>query len=167
MSVFENTVMVNRRPSYGQLFLKYLCFVVTVFFAMGIIVISPMLFFLPTIIMAFLTYQANASCSLEYEYTYIDGELDIAKIKAKRKRKELAQVDLDNLILIAPKGSGELNAYHNDKDTKILDATSKRPDHKVYEVVYRKNSSQFIIYFEPDENLLNLIRTKYMSKVIL
>ena len=81
MSVFENTVMVNRRPSYGQLFLKYLCFVVTVFFAMGIIVISPMLFFLPTIIMAFLTYQANASCSLEYEYTYIDGELDIAKIK--------------------------------------------------------------------------------------
>ena len=40
MSVFENTVMVNRRPSYGQLFLKYLCFVVTVFFAMGIIVFS-------------------------------------------------------------------------------------------------------------------------------
>lgn len=167
MSVFENTVMVNRRPSYGQLFLKYLCFAVTVFLAIGVIYVSPLLFFIPTVLMAFVTYQVHTSCSLEYEYTYIEGELDIAKIKAKRKRKELAQIDLDNLILIAPKGSGELNTYHNNKENKVLDATSKRPDCKVYEIVYRKNSSQFIVYFEPDENILNLIRARYMSKVIL
>ena len=167
MSVFENTVMVNRRPSYGQLFLKYLTFIVTVFLAVGTIMVSPMLLFIPTVIMAFLTHLAYCACFVEYEYTYIEGELDIAKIKAKRKRKEIAQIDLDNLILIAPTGSGELNAYHQGNVAYSYDATSKKSDGKVYEMVYRRNNTQAILYFEPNDNILNLIRTKHMSKVIL
>lgn len=167
MSVFENTVLVDCRPSYGQIFLKYLTFILTVFLAVETVMVSPMLFFIPTAVMAFLTHLAYSACMTEYEYTYMDGELDIAKIKAKRKRKEIEQIDLENLILVAPKGSNELNNYHRSNETKIYNATSRKPNRKTYEIVYRKNNTQSIISFEPDDNMLDLIRSKHMSKVIL
>ena len=102
MSIFENTVMIKKRPSYGQLFAQYLLIALTILSALGTILFSPLGLFVPTVLFAVFAYFMHGSCDMEYEYTYIEGELDIDKIKAKRKRKKVAKIDLDELILIAP-----------------------------------------------------------------
>ena len=167
MSIFENTVMVTRRPSYGQLFAKYLFIVLAVVCGVGTLIISPLGLIVPTILFVVFAYLMMGVCDVELEYTYIEGELAIDKIKAKRKRKKIAKIDLEDLILIAPAGSGELNSYYQSNDLKKIDATSKKADRKIYDLVYRHNNSNEIISFEPDQNMLDAIRVKHMRKVIL
>lgn len=93
MSIFENTVMIKKRPSYGQLFAQYLLIALTILSALGTILFSPLGLFVPTVLFAVFAYFMHGSCDMEYEYTYIEGELDIDKIKAKRKRKKVAKID--------------------------------------------------------------------------
>ena len=167
MSIFENTVMIKKRPSYGQLFAQYLLIALTILSALGTILFSPLGLFVPTVLFAVFAYFMHGSCDMEYEYTYIEGELDIDKIKAKRKRKKVAKIDLDELILIAPQGSGELNQYRGNSDVNKLKAVSGRPDAKIYDVVYRDNNTIHIISFEPDEKMIDTLHKRYMRKVIL
>ena len=82
MSIFENTVMIKKRPSYGQLFAQYLLIALTILSALGTILFSPLGLFVPTVLFAVFAYFMHGSCDMEYEYTYIEGELDIDKIKA-------------------------------------------------------------------------------------
>ena len=42
MSIFENTVMIKKRPSYGQLFAQYLLIALTILSALGTILFSPL-----------------------------------------------------------------------------------------------------------------------------
>lgn len=167
MSIFENTVMIKKRPSYGQLFLQYLFIAFAILCGLGTITISPLGLFVPTVLFAFFAYLMHGSCDVEYEYTYIEGELDIDKIKAKRKRKKVAKIDLDELILIAPEGSGELNQYYRTSDSKKKKAVSGKPNAKIYDVVYRENNTTSIISFEPDEKMLDTLRKRYTRKVLL
>lgn len=165
MSIFENTVMVKRKSSYVQLFIKYLLFVLTALFFIASMFISPLLFVF-FIALGVASYFYMLSSDLEFEYTYIEGELAIDKIKAKRKRKKVTKIDMDELMLIAPKGHRDLNSYYNNKDCKQVNATSNDSTHKVYDAVYRHGSSMEIISFEPDENILDKIRVKHPRKVI-
>lgn len=167
MSIFENTVMIKKRPSYGQLFAQYLLIALAVLCGIGTLTISPLGLFIPTVLFAVFAYVMHGSCDMEYEYTYIEGELDIDKIKAKRKRKKVAKIDLDELILVAPAGSGELNQYSRNNDVKKLKAVSGRPDAKIYDIVYRDNNTIHIMSFEPDEKMIDTIHKRYMRKVIL
>ena len=74
---------------------------------------------------------------------------------------------MEELMLIAPKGSAELNGYYNNKDCKRIDATSNEPNRKLYDAAYRSGSSLEILTFEPDSNILDKIRLKYPRKVIM
>lgn len=165
MSIFENTVMVKRKASFAQLFLKYLLYVLTALFFLASIVISPLLFVL-FIALGVASYFYTLSSDLEYEYTYIEGELAIDKIKSKSRRKKVTKIDMDELMIIAPKGHRELNSYYNNKDCKQINVTSNEPGRKIYDAAYRHGSSMEIISFEPDDNILDKIRTKYPRKVI-
>ena len=166
MSIFENTVMIQRKSSYAQLFVKYLLIVLTVIALLASLFLIPILIF-PTILLGVGAYFAMFSAETEFEYTYIEGELAIDKIKAKRRRKKVAKIDMEELMIIAPKGSGELNSYYQNKDCKHVDASANEPDHKIYDAVYRHGSSMEILSFEPDQNILDKIRMKYPRKIIM
>lgn len=167
MSIFENTVMVNKRPSYWQVFFRYLFIVLAALCAFGTLFLSPLLFVTPTVLFLCFAYLLHNASDVEYEYTYIEGELDIDKIKAKRKRKKVAKIDLDELILIAPHGSDELNQYSRSSDCKRINATSRKQGKKIYDVVYHHDSTTELVSFEPNEKMLETIRTRHPRKVII
>ena len=48
--------------------------------------------------------------NVEYEYVFVNGDLDIDKIMNKARRKRMFSVDADQMELLAPVGSVELNA---------------------------------------------------------
>lgn len=161
----EKLVIVPRRRSAGKKILTILLFVVTcVLFLLAIA--APVLFIVPAAILAVAWYLVAFQSDIEYEYTYYDGELRFAKIRAKRKRKNLANVEMDNVTIIAPQGDRSVYKYENEQQSEYRDLTSAVPGAKVYELIFKGEKGMCRYEFEPDEEMLDEISVKYPRSVI-
>ena len=154
-----------RRSTKGLLMLAVAIAVIIVGVA-GFVIFHPLFFFV-VVAGGFLTWAVVKYGDLEYEYTYIEGQLDIDRIYGKSRRKSMAKIDMEDLLLIAPEGSGELSSYERDPNVKRLDCSSLMPDHKKYKAVYKADKTTVIVTFEPDQNILDKIRVRNARKVIL
>jgi len=128
--------------------------------------VSPVLFSLPALIFTFIWVWQNFYANIEYEYTYYEGELRLAKIINKAKRKNLAALDMEDVLAIAPKGDRSVYKYENDHSLKYKDLTSQDPMAKVYELVFKGEKDMCRWEFEPDEEMLDAIRVKYPRTVV-
>ena len=111
-------------------------------------------------------YLFKIASQIEWEYTYIEGRLSFARIKAKRKRKNVAKIEMEEVVLIAPSTAHELYNYHNNNQVSVKDCSSKQSGAKTYEVIYKNGSGLGDIIFEPDENMLDMICNRNAKKVI-
>jgi len=128
--------------------------------------ISPTLFFVPALIFIFIWAWQNFYSNIEFEYTYYDGELRLAKIKNKAKRKNLAAINMDDVLAIAPKGDRSVYKYENDHSLKYKNLTSEDALAKVYVLVFKGEKDMCRWEFEPDEEMLDAIRVKYPRTVV-
>ena len=128
--------------------------------------VSPVLFSVPALIFTFIWVWQNFYANIEYEYTYYEGELRLAKIINKAKRKNLAALDMEDVLAIAPKGDRSVYKYENDHSLKYKDLTSQDPMAKVYELVFKGEKDMCRWEFEPDEEMLDAIRVKYPRTVV-
>ena len=167
MSIFENTVMVSQKVSTARKAAVCACAGLTVAALVAAIILNPYLFMIPALLFAVLWYFVRKFGEIEYEYTYIDGELDIDRIRSKSRRKGVASIDMEDLLMIAPQGSGELNNSYRDDSAAKKDCSSRTADAKKYDVVFKSGKGISIITFEPDQNMLDMIRIKNARKVIL
>ena len=151
MSIFENTVLVDKKVSVVNVILRYLCIALAIFCVLVSIIVYPGILLVPAIIFAVFWYLLKIASQIEWEYTYIEGRLSFARIKAKRKRKNIAN---------------ELYNYHNNNQLSVKDCSSKQPGAKTYEVIYKNGSGLGDIIFEPDENMLDMICNRNAKKVI-
>ncbi len=102
--------------------------------------------------------------SIEYEYLYLNGNLDIDKIIAKQKRKQAFTTNINEMIVIAPLNSGEVQPYQG---VKVTDYTSGNGQQKVYKMVTMKDSQKVAILIEPNEAILNAMRMIAPRKVFI
>lgn len=169
MSIFENTILVERKISAANTIGRICCIaLIAVFLILSFTPVAPLLFVIPAILVAVVFYFLHMETQVEYEYTYIEGRLSFAKITAKRKRKELAEVDMENLLLLAPADAPELMTYHSgSKKAAAADYTSGKGAQDVYEVVYKRGEDTAAIRFQPDANMLALIQKGNMQQVIV
>lgn len=128
--------------------------------------VSPVLFSVPALIFTFIWVWQNFYANIEYEYTYYEGELRLAKIINKAKRKNLAALDMEDVLAIAPKGDRSVYKYENDHSLKYKDLTSQDPMAKVYELVFKGEKDMCRWEFEPDEEMLSAIQVKYPRTVV-
>ncbi len=167
MGIFENTILVNKKVSAGNLVGRILCLILIAFCLLVSFTILPGILLAPAVLIGVIYYFLFIESQTEYEYTYIEGRLSFAKIKAKRRRKELARVEMEEMLLIAPSGAGELRAYHGDRTVSRKDFSSRNASAKTYEVVYKLGEGIALIVFEPDRNMLELMRSRNGHKVVL
>ncbi len=167
MGIFENTILVNKKVSAGNLIGRILCIILSGFCFLISLTILPGLLFIPALLFGALYYFLYIESKTEYEYTYIEGRLSFAKIKAKRRRKELAKVEMEEALLIAPSSAGELRQYHENGTVSRKDFSSKNASAKTYEVVYKLGEGVALIVFEPDRNMLELMRLRNGHKVVI
>lgn len=160
MGIFENTVLVDKKISPGNTIGKIACIIaIVILLILSVITMSPIVFVMPVVAVAVIFYFLHMGAKVEYEYTYIEGRLSFAKIIAKRKRKELADVDMESLLLIAPENAPELHNYHNGGQNIVCkDYTSGMGQDEVYEVVHKYGEGIRIIRFEPDHNMMELMQ---------
>ncbi len=108
------------------------------------------------------SYFLNLFNSVEYEYLYIDKELQIDRILAKNNRKRMETIDLNELEILAPIRSHELDGYRN-RNMKKADYSSGEESHNAEKYMLVVNGKQII--FEPTEEMVKTIHMFAPRKV--
>lgn len=107
-------------------------------------------------------YLITLHSSVEYEYLYVDKELQIDRILAQSKRKRMETLDLNELELLAPLRSHELDRYRNDTYKKTDYSSGKEENEQAKYIMIIHNRQ---IVFEPTEELVKTIRMFAPRKV--
>ena len=128
--------------------------------------IAVELFLLPAMVIFGVWIWRNFFNRIEYEYTYYDGELCIARITNKARRKHLAEIQMEDVITIAPKGDRSVYKYETDRSFSAKDYTSGDETAKVYELIHSVDGITCRYEFEPDEEMLNAISMKYPRLIV-
>lgn len=100
--------------------------------------------------------------NVEYEYLYVDKELQIDRILAKNSRKRMETLDLNQMEILAPIRSHELDPYRN-RQGKTLDYSTGEEDHDNQKYMLVVNDKKII--FEPTEELVKTVRMLAPRKV--
>lgn len=164
---FETTVFVDKKVSAGNIAARIACVVLLAVCIAGTAVTMMIPLVLLAALFGFAWYFLKQDAKSEYEYSYIEGTLSFAKIRAKSRRKAIAEIDMNDVILIAPSSAHELYNYHNNRQTMIRNCASGNAEARTYEVVYKRGSGSAVIIFEPDTDMLETIRRRYPRQVML
>lgn len=121
---------------------------------------------IPTVIFGYLTYRLFLNWDLEYEYVFVKGELDIDKIMGKARRRRCISIDMGNIEIIAPEDSHLLDSYKN-KKSKQMDFSSGIKENKRYVAFGNYKNESTCIIFEPNEKMLDNMKSMAPRKVNL
>ena len=106
----------------------------------------------------FITLRNN----VEYEYLYVDKELQIDRILGKSKRKRMETLDLNQLEMLAPIRSHELDSFRNRKgERKDYSSGDEANDNIKYMLVIGDKQ----VVFEPTTELVKTIQMFAPRKV--
>lgn len=159
----ECLVPCKRNPLAGVL--KVILYAIAAGFAFAGLFVKTWAF-IPAVVFVVLAYLLIPMLDIEYEYLYLDKEISIDKIISKEKRKHVVTIDLNNMEVLAPINSHELDYYNNSKNIEKKDYTSKEEDRKFYAIVYTDKSVQKMAMIEPNEALLHAVKTVFPRKVL-
>ncbi|HKL99766.1 MAG TPA: DUF6106 family protein [Mobilitalea sp.] len=104
--------------------------------------------------------------NVDYEYVFVDGQIDFDRITGKSKRKTLLRIDLDQVEIIAPASSRELDAFTYVK-LEVKNFASGDKDSKPYVIIANVDSKKTKITFEPSEKMVSMIRQKSPRKLVM
>ena len=162
----EKLVIIPKLVTSGKKIMTIVLFVIACILLLLSTFVSPLLFFLPAILVMVLWVWQGFFSNVEFEYTYFDGDLRFAKIKNKAKRKKIADINMEDVVILAPKGDRGVYKYENDKNLKCINLTSGRADAKVYELIVKNEEGFMRIEFAPDEEILNAMMVKYARIIV-
>jgi hypothetical protein len=114
--------------------------------------------------LGYLVYYLISLRKIEYEYAFTNGELDVDKIIAQRKRKRVFSANCRDF-----EAFGKLNSEkHNDDISSIpekIKAVTSMSSENIYFFTANYKGNKTLVYFEPDERMLNSLKP-YISKRI-
>lgn len=157
----EILVIVPKKTSGGKKILNMVWFILACLMFVGATFIAPIIFLVPAVGFALLWYFQTFRMDTEWEYTYYDGDLKFARIRAKSRRKNLANIHMDDVIAIAPRGDRSIYKYETDSSVTYKNLTSGVEGAKVYAVIFKGEKGILRYEFEPDEEMLDAIMVKY------
>lgn len=135
-----------------------------IFFGLGFLTFSVILLIIGVVFLG-VGYYVLPRLATEYEYVFCDGQLDFDRINGGVKRKTMLRIDFDKLVTVAPKESHALDGYRHDK-VEVKDFSSHQPEAKVYGLVITGGEKTTMIYFEPDEKMLAVMKQKAPRKIV-
>ena len=153
--------LVKQKTSVGGKFLKVLLIVLTVFFAIAMM-IFPLLF-LFALAAGFGAYYVHLRTDLEYEYLFLERELAVDKVMAKTRRKRMCIYNIDRIEIMAPIHSHRLDNYKN-RQVKVKDYSigeELKPDRRY--AMYYEGGEKIIL--SPSEELLKAMKSIAPRKI--
>ena len=163
MNEFYKEILVKKETTSADVIKKYGLLFLTVAAFVAFILVHP-LFIIAAVGLGVACYFLLPTFDLEYEYLYVNGDIDVDRIMGKQKRKRAGSYNLEEMEIIAPAGSHELDSYRA-RGGKVIDYTSGRSDAKCYTAVYMKDGQQQMVSFEFDQEVLKDLRRLAPRKV--
>lgn len=120
-----------------------------IFFGIGLALVAAL---------GYIGYRIITSRNIEYEYSLTNGDLEISKIIAKRRRKRIFYGSCKQFEVVDKVSSDKHKRIANSEISKIH-AVSSMKSQDIYFFISNYNDRKIIIYFEPDDEMLNKIRT--------
>jgi len=135
---------------------------VIVFFIVPLIpfVKGFLIFFIVAI--PFFAYYVIKSQNVEYEYAYTNGELDVDRIVAESRRKRLLSVDCKDFEIVAKVSSDKYSDEYRKIPNKV-EAVSSMTSPDVYFAVFENAGKRTILYFEPNDKMIEAM-WKYIPR---
>ena len=159
--------MVKRKKGAAEMLLAFLIYLVALALSFASLVLIKFGGFglLLSVGFIYAGYKLCASFNREFEYIVTDDFVDVDVIFNASRRKRLITFSMKDAEIIAPVDSPEYKSYAQ-KDYKVIDASTRRKDAKVYFAAVEKNGKKLVKIELPEEALLHL-RKYAPSKVVM
>lgn len=161
MNDFYTEQLVKKRTDMKDIVIKAVLAAFTIVSVL-VVFMFPFGIIIP-VIMIVLDVFVFRMLDVEYEYLYVNGDLDVDKIMHKERRKHIFSANINDMELLAPTGSAELNAH---KNAKVFDFSTRNPGAKTYELVVVSGGEKKRVIFEPNDTLIEGIWMLAPRKVI-
>ncbi len=112
----------------------------------------------------YLAYRLIRTMSIEFEYIVTNGDIDIDVITAKSKRKRIISATSEEIEIIA-KYPGDQYTAEMENVPKKIKTVSAMTDEGIYFIKLRRKNENMIIYFQPDDRMLDAFRVRIPRKV--
>ena len=145
-------VLVSRRRGTPETVKAALAIIVGLVFSAVIILLVPMFFILLIPVWALVIFVVRMQ-KLEYEYIFTSGDLDIDVLIGNYKRKTRMSLSMENITLVAPENSYELDGYR------------RNPMQTNYIIIGNWNNQQIYVKFTPNEQILDAMFRTSPNKV--
>lgn len=154
---------VKRKETFGTYALRFLLIFVAIL-SFLLASLSSLMLIIGTVIIVLIVFMFPR-LNVEYEYVFCDGQLDFDKIMGKAKRKTALKIDFEQVEIMAPFGSHELDQY-NQGNLVVKDFSSRSKEAKPYVIIFKNGDKKLKILFEPNEKMINCIKMKNARKLV-
>ncbi|ADD03031.1 conserved hypothetical protein [Thermoanaerobacter italicus Ab9] len=158
MDAFIEKLVKRQKTSKDTLF-SIGVVVAALIIVFGVIPLIPIvrnlwIFFL--FLFAYLAYYLIRSRNIEFEYSLTNSELDVDKIIDQKKRKHVISVDCRDFEVMA-----KINSNKFTQDIKTIknriEAVSSMSSPDVYFAVFEDKGLKTVLFFEPNEKMIEVI----------
>ncbi|MBT1280291.1 hypothetical protein VTU32_08395 [Thermoanaerobacter sp. CM-CNRG TB177] len=158
MDAFIEKLVKRQKTSKDTLF-SIGVVVAALIIVFGVIPLIPIvrnlwIFFL--FLFAYLAYYLIRSRNIEFEYSLTNSELDVDKIIDQKKRKHVISVDCRDFEVMA-----KINSDKFTQDIKTIknriEAVSSMSSPDVYFAVFEDKGLKTVLFFEPNEKMIEVI----------
>lgn len=112
----------------------------------------------------YLMYRLITSRNVEFEYAVTNGDLDIDKIISQRKRKRIFSANCKEFDVIARVKSPQYTHDVQNIKNKI-EAVSSMDSPDAFLISLNYKGERTVVFFEPDQRMLNVFKTYIPRKV--
>lgn len=151
--------LVKKQKTFQDVFFTIGIIVGTLVLLFGVIPLIPFLrsfwlFF--AVLFGYLAYYLIRSRNIEFEYALTNSELDVDKIIDQKRRKHLLTVDCKNFEVMARVNSDKFTEDIKSIKNRI-EAVSSMSSPDVYFAVFENGGVKTLLFFEPNEKMLEAI----------
>lgn len=166
MDVFMEKMVTKRKTAVDSLIMAGVVFgiIVVLFLVINFMQYLAGMWLFIIAIAIYLGVMVIRTRNVEFEYTVTNGDLDVDRIAAQRKRKRIFSGSCKNFEIIASMKSGQYNANYDTIKNRIA-ACSSMGAPGVFFVVTNYKSERTILFFEPEERMLNNFKTFIPRKI--
>ncbi len=154
-------LLIKRKTSFAVRIIRMVAYICT-----GLSLVLALTGFLAALILlilfGILSYFLGLYTEVEYEYTYVDRELQVDRILGRSRRKRMETLDLNQLEILAPLNSHQLDGYRGRmKDCRDYSSGEvKQPEGRFFLAAGNRN-----LIIEPSEAMVKLIGSISPRKV--
>lgn len=156
----------RKQKSTAGLLKTFMILLAVIFLLLGIMFSRG--FMLPCFLMAALYFIYEYYSEKDYEYILEGRKLSIAVIRGRRSRKTAHELDLDQLIIVAPHDSEAVMRYRKGAPEGKLpkyDYTSYEEDIPYYTMIIGDGEHRTKFLMDLDDEMLGYLARMYPGKV--